>query len=245
MTVEAATTILQNMIDGIDPVTGEVLPHDHLCNYPEVMRALHVAILSMSSEKGKIKDSSAQNHIKLNAGRPWTNQELDELEQLYLSGMPITSICEQLQRRERGLKKQLMYLGLIQSEAKPSSNPTPGLERAGLPWTREEDMKLRKLHSEEHTIAEISAEMHRSEYSIFCRMEKLELYGEEHGYPAKDTLPKWTSQDNRKLRELFQSGAPIKDIAANMERPEKSITARLFYMGLTQESPLPKLKRKQ
>lgn len=245
MTFETATAILQNMIDGIDPVTGEILPNDHLCNYPEVIRALHVAILSMSSGKAQIKESSTQSHIKLNAGRPWTNQDLDELERLYLSGMSIDSICKQLQRRERGLKKQLIYLGLIIDEEKPRINPTPGLERAGLPWTREEDMKLRKLHSKEYPIAEISTEMRRSEYSIFCRMEKLELYGEEHGYPAKDTLSKWTNEDNRKLRELFQSGTPIKDIATNMERSEKSLSARLFYMGLNKESPLPHLKRKQ
>ena len=50
MTSEIAREILQIMAKGIDPITGEILPDDHLCNHPEVARALCLAIQSLSTK---------------------------------------------------------------------------------------------------------------------------------------------------------------------------------------------------
>lgn len=47
MTTAGAREILQPMLDGADPLTGEILPQEHICNYPEVMRALQTAISLM------------------------------------------------------------------------------------------------------------------------------------------------------------------------------------------------------
>lgn len=47
MTKEKAAALLKSLLDGVDPVTGEVLPEDHACCTPQVMRALHEAILAL------------------------------------------------------------------------------------------------------------------------------------------------------------------------------------------------------
>jgi len=186
MTNEAAREILKIMAKGIDPITGEILPDDHLCNYPEVARALCLAIQSLSADS-PINDLPVnKKNGKLNAGRPWTKEDLLELEQLYRAGASIDTICQQLQRRERGVQKQLEYLGLNSTAASSTTKSPRNAERAGQRWTREEDILLNDLYLEKWSIPEIASEMHRPEYSIFCRMEKLELYGEEYGYPAKD-----------------------------------------------------------
>ena len=98
-------------------------------------------------------------------------------------------ICAMLQRRERGVQKQLAHLGLIESKKNASKTPSPGLERAGQRWTREEDAQLKNLFSEKLPIAEIAAEMQRSDYAIYCRMEKLQLFGAEYGYPPNEEPP--------------------------------------------------------
>lgn len=48
MTNESARIILLQMLDGIDPTTGEVLPGDHLLSDATVMRAIHTAVLALT-----------------------------------------------------------------------------------------------------------------------------------------------------------------------------------------------------
>lgn len=244
MTNARAKEILQYLADGIDPITGELLESDHLYNSPDVIRALYTAIHALSASDISEAVRHAPKEGKLNAGRPWTDEDLEALELMYRKGEPMNRICEKLRRREKGVQKQLAYLGLTESPTKPQRNPSPGLERAGLPWTRAEDILLKDLYIEKWTIPEISLEMQRSEYSIFCRMEKLDLYGEEYGYPSLDGLPKWSNSDNAELREKFSKGMSVRELASFFGRTENCIQARLFYMGLIRELPLPALRPK-
>lgn len=41
MDVQRAKELLTVLADGVDPLTGEVLPDDHVCNKGEIVRALH------------------------------------------------------------------------------------------------------------------------------------------------------------------------------------------------------------
>ena len=41
------------LADGIDPLTGEVLPKDHVCNKGEIVRALHCAVEELSHRQKK------------------------------------------------------------------------------------------------------------------------------------------------------------------------------------------------
>ena len=40
MDIERAKELLKSLAEGIDPLTGEVLPKDHVCNQSEMIRAL-------------------------------------------------------------------------------------------------------------------------------------------------------------------------------------------------------------
>ena len=44
---ERAIEILEALLDGANPLTGEVLPRDHVCQEADVMRALHAAVLAL------------------------------------------------------------------------------------------------------------------------------------------------------------------------------------------------------
>lgn len=53
MDVQRAKELLMVLADGIDPLTGEVLPDDHGCNKGEIVRALHCAVEELSHRQKK------------------------------------------------------------------------------------------------------------------------------------------------------------------------------------------------
>ena len=244
MTNETALEILLRMADGVDPDTGELLAADHLCNRPAVIRALIAAVQALSAAQPAQPIADGRKTGKPNAGRPWTDQDLAQLRQLYLSGMSMSALCSRLQRRERGIQQQLGRLGLIDIQQDSAPAPVSGLERAGLPWTRDEDALLKTLYDAHWPISSIAAKMQRSDRAIYCRMERLELCGEQYGYPPEEVQPKWSRADDETLREMHRSGISAREMSQSLHRPEKSIAAQLFYMGLTKDSPLPPLRKK-
>lgn len=74
MDIKKAKKIVSALADGIDPITGEILPTDHLCNNPDIVRAFYT-LLHMNIKSNNI---SAQN-----AGKPWTLEDDNELRNMY------------------------------------------------------------------------------------------------------------------------------------------------------------------
>ena len=44
MELKQAEALLTEVADGVDPLTGECLPADSVCNRPEIIRALHCVL---------------------------------------------------------------------------------------------------------------------------------------------------------------------------------------------------------
>ena len=51
MDIERAKEILRTLADGTDPLTGEVLSDDNVCNRVEVVRALHCVLNELETKK--------------------------------------------------------------------------------------------------------------------------------------------------------------------------------------------------
>ena len=47
MDLQRAKELLSGLADGVDPLTGEVLPEDHVCNKAEIIRAFHCVLKSL------------------------------------------------------------------------------------------------------------------------------------------------------------------------------------------------------
>ena len=67
MELERARTLLTELADGVDPLTGECLPPDSVCNRPEIIRALHCVLQHTAG--GRKRPSPP------NAGKPWTEAD--------------------------------------------------------------------------------------------------------------------------------------------------------------------------
>ena len=130
MTNESARIILLQMLDGLDPTTGEVLPPDHLLNDATVIRALHTAVLALMDVRMPVNRNG-----RLNAGRAWTALDRDALAALSRSGASMEMMCKKLQRR-RGVERRLRDMGL------PLPPAARDARRAGTVWTEEDEEQL-------------------------------------------------------------------------------------------------------
>lgn len=238
MNAKDAYTLLETLMDGVNPMTGELLPEDHVCHEPAVLRALHKALVALrNSDDIPVDDTALVNRNgKLNAGRPWTQKDLDWLKQLHEAGASMEEMCHLLQRRKRGIEKQLIYLGLMGQNGEAVA-ATPKRSRTGTPWTAEDDKTLWDMWKKGESKERIAKELQRSSYAIHCRMERLGMLNPEDA-EAPPLLPPWALEDVQLLKRLHASGCSAEEIAEQMNRPVESIRARMFYMGLTKEAPI-------
>lgn len=65
----------------------------------------------------------------------------------------------------------------------PSPPAREAAKRAGTVWTEEDEEQLRKLYHLRCPVEEMARELERSTLAVYLRMERLELYGDEAGYP--------------------------------------------------------------
>ena len=105
MDMQRAKELLTILADGVDPLTGEVLPDDHLCNKGEIVRALNCAVGALTRKRAKQPPE--------NNGKPWT-EELDaELCRLFESGMKKKELCAYCGRTTGAIESRLVKLGEI------------------------------------------------------------------------------------------------------------------------------------
>lgn len=105
MDLQRAKELLASLADGIDPLTGEVLPEESVCNKAEIVRAFH-CILSALPSKQKKKQPE-------NAGKPWTAEDDAALCSMYDAGSAKKEMCAFFKRSEGGIASRLVRLGKI------------------------------------------------------------------------------------------------------------------------------------
>ena len=106
MDLQRAKEIIENLADGINPLTGEVLSDNDSCNQVDVVRAFYAILNHLDEKKPK-------KNLPANAGKPWTKEDEDLLVSLYRSGTPKREICKTMQRTESGVAARLVHLGII------------------------------------------------------------------------------------------------------------------------------------
>ena len=105
MDLTRAIELLSVLADGVDPFTGELLPQNHVCNQPEMIRAFHEILNVIPSSKKKCPPR--------NAGKPWTEIEEEKLLDEFDSGMTTYAIAKEHGRSRGAIESRLADLGKI------------------------------------------------------------------------------------------------------------------------------------
>ncbi len=106
MDIVVAKEIISALADGINPMTGEVLPPDCVCNNADVVRAFYTVLNNMDSI---VKKKASQE----NAGKPWTEQDDKLLEKMFKEGASKKDLQEYFKRSSGSINSRLARLGLI------------------------------------------------------------------------------------------------------------------------------------
>ena len=109
MDIEHAKVLLSTLADGVDPLTGEVLGSDNVCNRPEIVRALHTVLCELDRPPEK----KAKKNLPGNAGKPWTAEEEAAICEMFDSGASRRELCERFKRTSGALASRLVKLGRL------------------------------------------------------------------------------------------------------------------------------------
>ena len=105
-----ARQILQSLIQGIDPATGEELPPETVLQHADVLRALLAGLSAL-----ELTAARAQRRAQLpdNVGQAWTTEEESRLVGEFKSGDSPVTIASKHRRTLRAIEARLEKLGLI------------------------------------------------------------------------------------------------------------------------------------
>lgn len=108
MDAQRAKELISVLADGVDPLTGEVLDDGDVCNKPEVIRALHMALDALEKELKRKTRKQPEN-----AGKPWTDEQDAELCRMYDAGSTKSEINRYFKRTDGAISSRLVRLGKI------------------------------------------------------------------------------------------------------------------------------------
>ena len=106
MELKQAEALLTELADGVDPLTGECLPADSVCNRPEIIRALHCVLRYVS-------DRPKRSAPLPNAGKPWTEADEAALMQMFDVGCSMEEMQARFQRTNGAIVRRLERLGRL------------------------------------------------------------------------------------------------------------------------------------
>ncbi|WP_040727528.1 hypothetical protein [Thiomicrorhabdus sp. Kp2] len=115
-------SIIEGLANGVNPITGEILPSTSPYNHPDVIRALFHAI-NLIPKVRKPKQTLAQKQqaniekgLPQNYGLPWNQTDIDSVIQQFNENIAIHLIADQFCRKPRSIIGLLNKQGVITDE---------------------------------------------------------------------------------------------------------------------------------
>lgn len=176
MNAKDAYTLLETLMDGVNPITGELLPEDHVCHEPAVLRALHKALVALQECEANLQITPPETEQvsqkperkkavgRERAGEAWSREEEAQLWDLWKNGATKNEIAKLLKRSSWAIHRRLERLGLL--EERNEDDEPPLLP----PWTLTDVKRLNELHASGCSVEEIAEQMNRPVESIRARM---------------------------------------------------------------------------
>ncbi len=113
MNEQKARQILQALVQGVDPMTGQELPPGTVLQHADVLRALLAGLSALEQTAAR-----AQRRAQLpgNVGRAWTVEEETSLIAAFKASDPLPEIAARHGRTLRAIEARLERLGLLTLE---------------------------------------------------------------------------------------------------------------------------------
>jgi hypothetical protein len=128
MKEQRARHILQALVQGVDPLTGEELPPGTILQHADVLRALLAGVSALEQTAAR-----AQRRAQLpgNVGRAWSDEEENTLVAAFKSADPLPDIAARHGRTVRAIEARLEKLGLLTAEERSTNDSFVGLATRG------------------------------------------------------------------------------------------------------------------
>ena len=107
---------LKKLAEGINPLTGQPFPDDHVYQHAKFLRALQSAIEAMER---KIKRQARQKDLPQRTGEAWSKSEDEALTQSFSDKVPVQQIAKKHQRTPGAITSRLVKLGLMADPHQP------------------------------------------------------------------------------------------------------------------------------
>ena len=123
MEILKAVEMVEAVVNGTNPITGEAIPENSHFNSPEIIRALftctqHIKHPPPKSQK-TLEERQAENQRKglpKNVGLPWTNEMRAKLAESFKSGESMRHLAATFERTRNAIVLELQKQGLVSED---------------------------------------------------------------------------------------------------------------------------------
>jgi hypothetical protein len=119
MKEQRARQILQALVQGVDPLTGEELPSGTIIQEADVLRALLAGVAALEQTVAR---SQRRAQLPGNVGRAWTQEEEAALIAAFKASDALPDIAARHGRTLRAIEARLERLGLLAPEQRSTNN---------------------------------------------------------------------------------------------------------------------------
>lgn len=121
--IRKARIVLESLIQGLDPETGEDLPKKDSANRIEVTRSMSIALTALKEVDARMVRRSL---LPESVGKPWTEEEEQQLKVEFANSESISDIATKHGRTIRAIEARLERVGLLRPDQRTTNDSFTG-----------------------------------------------------------------------------------------------------------------------
>lgn len=117
-----ARRLLQTLLEGVDPASGQALPAGNLLQQAPIRQALLAALAALEQAAQREQRRRA---LPANTGRPWREPEQEQMLAAFRAGTPAEVIAHELGRTLGAIEARLELLGVLTADQRRTRSRFP------------------------------------------------------------------------------------------------------------------------
>jgi len=116
---QMARVVLQSLVHGLNPMTGDELPKRDIVNNIEVNRAMSTAVMALDQMMARL---TRREMLPEKVGKGWTDEEEQQLKDEFSRSEPLPLIATKHGRTLQAIEARLERLGLLAADQRVTDN---------------------------------------------------------------------------------------------------------------------------